>query len=1127
MSFNHRLPALATAVFSSAAVLTAAFAGASCSFLVRLSEDEELLSSTGSNSFGILCEHDFYPRDGDRMWELSRMFLIVGLTLGSVTAALAWAVVSFLTPTSVNWNGISVLAAITAVVQVPIFVIFEAEPCLGGDIEESESGGNFFYKTADMSCRLGSGSFILMASVLLYISVTLITQCLDKPRWGLELDIWKVHRRGASRPVSPSPRNDEYYYDDEENYADTVHLTGRGARNDHGDDGGDGDDDDYYRISRILPAGKAKRSYQDSSRKEPSKAFGFFARLFRFSSWDDDMEVPGVPTHSMSVDEEIDCENGVRVVPTVCGGKAWPVSSVKSAEGHEVIIPPYQKIEAEEGGRYQTLEEMVRSVQIYDAMGPTHVERHQLIDSPNASLISKESIVQPPVSSVSDILQDLEKEEICVQSKPVDVPVPEGVRKLSKKPKTDERKPRNTKKNLLRKGSLFSSRKAGYALIDDSESDYNETSDSEEQRPFHSDNYDAGDGHNTNINISQELESFANSVDFIPQIFVDSDSSQEANKHMGISSDQDDLDEDRDISQLASSEDWHGNFPDGDKSQKHSNKPFDCISIGSTHSDPGPFSFNDSREEFFDFSHSIIFTGGDDNDQISSFDDIFKLSTEDDIQWESDFASESLYVTDDDSQLDTTEAQEQRGRPNGRNDGRRRRRPISPVGSIKSNGSLLHTTINEETEEDVKKELGLNASYSIKRTLSCPEQRAFNGPITTRKEKSTKELLKKLEQLKRTIDTEIDPNSSIPDSDRGYVLSPGGAKQNRNLPPLSPREATTDSKNSEETGTEGPETLSPRTDDPSQIVSEAIQGEPLRESMSPTKEVIEAPVEESITPRNDNQYDEGSTGTGSSPSKPVGESITPSNDNQYAQASTGTGSPPSKPWKESDSNPPPTDRENWKNSIFAYKNTSTDDNALDISDDTSETGCTHSTISDSDGSAGSVGETGPRHIRSKSVGRGVRRSKIRHLRASSSLSPTRSTVMLDDNKRCSTSLSNLARESRIRRLQRRKGYLPLGNDTARATSPTPRDPYSTDDLELTPKRKTVERSSTQERNDDENSQKSVERNSDFTNDIFQPTLMDPNQSCPEFDNILDQLDLQLIDLRRPVGAEYGDDEESL
>ena len=195
---------------------------------------------------------------------------------------------------------------------------------------------------------------------------------------------------------------------------------------------------------------------------------------------------------------------------------------------------------------------------------------------------------------------------------------------------------------------------------------------------------------------------------------------------------------------------------------------------------------------------------------------------------------------------------------------------------------------------------------------------------------------------------------------------------------------------------------------------------------------------------------------------------------------------------------------------------------MDVSDETSETGNTRSTMSyDSDDSF--ERETGLRHVRSKSVGRTRKNKKPHVYRVSTSLSPTRRKSFSEGRSLVTSNISSLARESRIRRLQQlRKGYVPLNNSYESPESPKP---YQSDlndldnDLELTPKRKTAVPTDRDEI--------MSATSSAITNELFQPSLLEPDQPCPEFDNILDQLDLQLIDLNRPVGAEYGMEEGSM
>jgi hypothetical protein len=183
-TFHHRIPALSASCLSTSALVLATLAGTSCSFLeINAKPDMLLLSSDevqlmiNSAEIGVLCDNGFYAREGDGMWELSRIFLIVGLILGSLTTALAWAVTTFLPPTPVNWKIISMLSSLTAVLQVPIFLLLEAEPCTKFKIRQE--------------CTLSIGSYFLIASTVFWVAVTLSTQCMDPPLWAIELAAWK------------------------------------------------------------------------------------------------------------------------------------------------------------------------------------------------------------------------------------------------------------------------------------------------------------------------------------------------------------------------------------------------------------------------------------------------------------------------------------------------------------------------------------------------------------------------------------------------------------------------------------------------------------------------------------------------------------------------------------------------------------------------------------------------------------------------------------------------------------------------------------------------------------------------------------------------------------------------
>ena len=219
-AFSTRLPALTAAALSSAAVTLTILAGNSCDFLqVTAKSSGQLLLQTddiqlliNEASIGVLCEGGYFEREGDQMWELSWYFVLTSLGMGSLTTALAWAESLFLPPTTCNWKFLSVLASITAVVQVPIFLLFESEPC--SEFDDSQS------------CQLSTGSYLLLASTVLFICVTMWTQCRDPPIWALEMSMWKSERQ-----------NQSHLSGDVEGADDVQHKSLP--------DGGDGGDADY------------------------------------------------------------------------------------------------------------------------------------------------------------------------------------------------------------------------------------------------------------------------------------------------------------------------------------------------------------------------------------------------------------------------------------------------------------------------------------------------------------------------------------------------------------------------------------------------------------------------------------------------------------------------------------------------------------------------------------------------------------------------------------------------------------------------------------------------------------------------------------------------------------------
>jgi hypothetical protein len=159
-----------------------AASGVSCTFLEIAANFNETLVVTDysedvskfATSQGVYCDAGFYDLDGDRMWIISRVFLAIALALMILSALVSWGITLTIVKASWRlWRCISAFAAVSAVMQIPVFLIFEVEPC--SQYESSQT------------CILSTGSYLLVGSLLVSITVTLITQCLDPPFEELQL----------------------------------------------------------------------------------------------------------------------------------------------------------------------------------------------------------------------------------------------------------------------------------------------------------------------------------------------------------------------------------------------------------------------------------------------------------------------------------------------------------------------------------------------------------------------------------------------------------------------------------------------------------------------------------------------------------------------------------------------------------------------------------------------------------------------------------------------------------------------------------------------------------------------------------------------------------------------------
>ncbi len=180
----HRVTAMSVAVLATAGFIFCLLAGFGCNYLsvnpmpgrVVITPDGLEFATEDSAYLGIQCDSPFH-RENDRMWNMSQLFLYIGLIVGGVTTLLAWVVSVLIPPTNITWRSLSVLSACAAVIEVPIFLIFESEPC-----------------TIDINrqtCAVATGGILNIVSITLFVGMTIWTQCLNPPDWTKETEAWR------------------------------------------------------------------------------------------------------------------------------------------------------------------------------------------------------------------------------------------------------------------------------------------------------------------------------------------------------------------------------------------------------------------------------------------------------------------------------------------------------------------------------------------------------------------------------------------------------------------------------------------------------------------------------------------------------------------------------------------------------------------------------------------------------------------------------------------------------------------------------------------------------------------------------------------------------------------------
>jgi hypothetical protein len=1217
--FEHRLPALGTAIMSSMAVLLAAFAGASCDFLILTAttstdggddggivipnnnnvdgtgDGTAVVVDTGlqSSSLGILCEHDLYDRDGDSMWELSRIFFIVAVSLGSLTAALAWAVSTYMPPNETNWKTISILAGTTSVVSVPIFVLFESEPC-------SDYLNN-------QKCTLGPGSYLLVASVVLMVAVTLITQCLDPPKWALEISFWRTpQKKGASRSQTQSRsqsskqrqqhrrqkrRNNDGDEDDDEQslnrevHTNSINRDGSsyygyafGGNNDddehdrdqdhddhyyHGqaddDDGKDDDDNDIenlptlqYRIERVLPAERElpesshennhdddheeekRRSATTRKKVEPEKESQTNSGKGRnrWNRWfrgvgntnghvDDgdcgDYDVPAVETQSINdeeyayedqldqdrvnmriIESSFDHDNDQQQQQQQQGRQITAKQNVEEEEEADSM----ENIVDEDAAAYisPTMSAAAMAMSVPQVYTYSHdIERHHHeLDTTTEQSFTASMDGQPQPASGEDILVDLQKEAIT-RDKVVDHgtananpsnagatvesstdKVRKGVRNLTKKLKRDTKR-RRTRRQVRARGytqmidddSESEDDDDGSGVDDNRRQSYNEPRKSSfghgnavDRRSYNNtDEYDSDDG--ANKLQSPPFEVHLPTSSGKNGALADGDDVGAALGDIAmpdISDDEDDLLDNEQhkwniigIAKAAADDSFDGILSAGGGGGRFNN---------SNNEDP----FKEVEEEDDADAAGAVdsyYSDPEPSNSNGSFDDIFPPLSLAEIAGDS-----STVSSGEQSGSQGNSSHDSRGRSNVTPTPTRSRRAhakrgISPVGSIKSQGSLLHTTINEETAEDIMKEL--DAAYALARTRSAPVPES--KPIFRVQPKDG--------HLVGSSNVSTRSESNAQGVDIKTMSMPDGR-------PTATSAMVRDDKH------ESHNDMTRPADKDHNVESVAPKAVPANTKASLVKNTWKEPnlITGSLSRKN-------LSGLPPLPVRPRGNATTP---------------------------------------------------GLNTSDDTSQTEKTDST----GGSTLSDEEEEPtiRIRRSRSMGPPSRRMGRGKDARTTSLSPSR---FWKDKESEEPNMSSMARTLRLRRLQKKAGYVSL-DDTARPQSPKPNDSTDVDENSdaLTPKRKTIHEMDDEKKEDDlaidsqlgngtEEDYHNVSismpyLDSGMSNELSLPTLSDKDSIAQymkddpldlNVDSVLEKLDLELIQVRRPIDREYGADEISL
>ena len=138
--------------------------------------------------FDAFCDGHLMNIHDDIMWLLVKIFHIVAIALGAASAFLA-TMIHFVAPRirPLCWQILSICSALCALMSVPVFLLFETEPCK--DFPEQQS------------CSFGVASYIHVGAIVFSVISTICTQCFDPPTKG--------HSNRQSQQVNTSSSPDK------------------------------------------------------------------------------------------------------------------------------------------------------------------------------------------------------------------------------------------------------------------------------------------------------------------------------------------------------------------------------------------------------------------------------------------------------------------------------------------------------------------------------------------------------------------------------------------------------------------------------------------------------------------------------------------------------------------------------------------------------------------------------------------------------------------------------------------------------------------------------------------------------------------------------------------------------